>query len=244
MFRFFKWLFGSKKSSPSDDKEVPAPSFEDIQQKKPKTLKNTEIRFLKNLLEQSIIKITEVREALKKLKHQIQSNEESIFDYTRKAVALIEKTNNTLSTADAEHLAAQALFRADELTKEKATNILKAQELETENTQLNDKIKTLRALITAWGKDAPLKKPYYEARPPKINENLASIDYANNAAIFKAMIERVEKATDAQEENVAEKLQNLLQNNPQLDELKRKIGLLPSAPDEQNSDTPPKDNPQ
>lgn len=235
MFGFFKRLFrigAAEAHSALDKLENP--------------IKMTEqsLRELRTDLDNSLKGLAEVKAIAIRTTREVETHKQTADDYEKKAMALLKKGQaGQMPAAEAERLATEALARREDSLKLHATAVQNKQKYDTMVSNLESKIQQLKSQISKWESELKTMKARdtVSKATGKINQQLANIDSSGTLAQLEKMKERieqqealaeaygdianVEKSVDAEIDKALDS--RTLNAETSLDDLKRKMGILP-----------------
>ena len=205
------------------------------------------IRDLKNDLGEAMTSLAQVKASALRLKKDGEDQLKAAADYERKAMLLLQKMQSgTLDPAQAESLAAEALQRKEEASTRGASLAADYERQKQMADQLQGKIETLKQTTRQYENELITLRARSRTASSmrKINQQMAKVDSSGTLAMLERMKNKVEE-----EETLAEAYGELGGSDTSLDsqidqallsggpapgsdavlELKRKMGLLPSA---------------
>lgn len=207
------------------------------------------IRDLKKDLDESLKSLAEVKAIHIRSKREMQVHKQTSDDYEKKAMALLKRGQaGQMDAAEAERLAAEALARREETMKLYQVSAQNAQKYGEMVDKMQGKIRQLKSQVSKWENELRT----LEARDKvskatgKLNKQMSNIDSSGTLAMLEKMktkVEEQEALSDAYgemaevEKSVDDEINKAL-NDPTitasaaLDDLKRKMGMLPAATDE------------
>lgn len=207
------------------------------------------IRDLKKDLDESLKSLAEVKAIHIRSKREMQVHKQTSDDYEKKAMALLKRGQaGQMDAAEAERLAAEALARREETMKTYQVSAQNAQKYGEMVDKMQGKIRQLKSQVSKWENELRT----LEARDKvskatgKLNKQMSNIDSSGTLSMLEKMktkVEEQEALSDAYgemadvEKSVDDEINKAL-NDPTitagaaLDELKRKMGMLPAATEE------------
>jgi len=200
------------------------------------------IRDLKKDLDESLKSLAEVKAIHIRSKREMQAHKQTSDDYEKKAMALLKR--GQAGQMDA----AEALARREETMKTYQVSAQNAKKYGEMVDKMQGKIRQLKSQVSKWENELRT----LEARDKvskatgKLNKQMSNIDSSGTLSMLEKMktkVEEQEALSDAYgemadvEKSVDDEINKAL-NDPTitagaaLDDLKRKMGMLPAAPEE------------
>ena len=199
------------------------------------------IRDLKNDLSNAMTSLAEVKGQGIRLRKQASDGKKAAADYERKAMALLQKAQNSdIDPAEADRLAAEALARKEENVNRAATLSQNAKQQEEMAAQLQTQVDKLKSSIAGYENELVTLRARARtaAATKKINKQLAKVDSNGTLAMLERMKERVEEdeslsqaygevadASKSVDEEIDAALQEKNPGSDKLAELKSKMGI-------------------
>ena len=199
------------------------------------------IRDLKNDLSNAMTSLAEVKGQGIRLRKQASDGKKAAADYERKAMALLQKAQNSdIDPAEADRLAAEALARKEENVNRSATLSQNAKQQEEMAAQLQTQVDKLKSSIAGYENELVTLRARARtaAATKKINKQLAKVDSNGTLAMLERMKERVEEdeslsqaygevadASKSVDEEIDAALQEKNTGSDKLAELKSKMGI-------------------
>ncbi len=199
------------------------------------------IRDLKNDLSNAMTSLAEVKGQGIRLRKQASDGKKAAADYERKAMALLQKAQNSdIDSAEADRLAAEALARKEENVNRSATLSQNAKQQEEMAAQLQTQVDKLKSSIAGYENELVTLRARARtaAATKKINKQLAKVDSNGTLAMLERMKERVEEdeslsqaygevadASKSVDEEIDAALQEKNTGSDKLAELKSKMGI-------------------
>ncbi len=199
------------------------------------------IRDLKNDLSNAMTSLAEVKGQGIRLRKQASDGKNAAADYERKAMALLQKAQNSdIDPAEADRLAAEALARKEENVNRAATLSQNAKQQEEMAAQLQTQVDKLKSSIAGYENELVTLRARARtaAATKKINKQLAKVDSNGTLAMLERMKERVEEdeslsqaygevadASKSVDEEIDAALQEKNTGSDKLAELKSKMGI-------------------
>ena len=199
------------------------------------------IRDLKNDLSNAMTSLAEVKGQGIRLRKQASDGKKAAADYERKAMALLQKAQNSdIDSAEADRLAAEALARKEENVNRAATLSQNAKQQEEMAAQLQTQVDKLKSSIAGYENELVTLRARARtaAATKKINKQLAKVDSNGTLAMLERMKERVEEdeslsqaygevadASKSVDEEIDAALQEKNTGSDKLAELKSKMGI-------------------
>lgn len=202
------------------------------------------LRELKTDLDKSLQSLAEVKAIAIRTGREVETHKQTADDYEKKAMALLKRgQTGQVPAAEAERLATEALARREDSLKLYNTSVQNKQKYDAMVSNLETKIQQLKSQIGKWESELKTMKARntVSQATTKINKQLANIDSSGTLAQLEKMKERieqqeamaeaygdmanVEKSVDAEIDKVLDS--RTLNAESSLEELKRKMGILP-----------------
>jgi phage shock protein A len=174
------------------------------------------IRDLKKDLNAAMTSLAEVKGLGIRLRKQAADNKKAAANYERKAMLLLQKTQNgELDETEADRLAAEALNRKDESASRAATLAEDAKQQEAMAAQLQTQVEKLKSALAGYENDLVTLRARARtaAAAKKINRQLTKVDSTGTMAMLERMKERVEE-----DESLAQAYGELADSSKTVDE--------------------------
>ncbi len=216
----------------------------------PQKMLDQGLRELKQKLQDSIEKLAEVKAVAIRTKREAERYKEDAQNYEAKAMELLKRAQSgALDPQEADRLATAALERREQALKNYEQTIKNYQIYETQVQKLEASIKELKNQITKWENEARILKARAKVSEAtqNVNKALADIDTSSTVALLERMKEKVE-TQEALAESYAEladvnktvddEIDKVLgdtsfASSKALEDLKKKMGMLPSGGNKQ-----------
>ncbi len=223
-------------------------SFESIQQKNPTKLTEAEFKFVRNLLDDKIKSLAEVKAISIRTNRAIQVDTEAIAEYEKQIEGLQKHAESgQLPAADAERFIAEARQRQEELQKRIDTQTPANQKYAAMVSNLEISIREIKSIVNGYLDEARTfrnpARPYVDAtqRIDKTNDG-SHIDSSSTLQMLdkmRAKLEAKEIAAAAEKEKQEKEAENQTAENEKnaaamLDKLKASI-----AKKTESNDNPP-----
>lgn len=203
------------------------------------------IRDLKVDLDKSLKSLAEVKAIAIRTNREVQTQKQEADDYEKKAMALLRRgQSGHMEMADAERLAAEALARREEKMKQYQVSAANKKKYDGMVANMEGKIRKLKSQIAKWENELRTleARSKVAGATEKLNKQLSNIDSSGTVAMLERMRDKVEeKETLAEaygemadiDKDIDSEIDRALDDptlgaQSALDEMKRKMGLLPS----------------
>jgi len=160
------------------------------------------IRDLKKDLQASMQSLAEVKAIQIRSRREMQEKKEQAATYEKKAMLLLQKTQNgTLDAAEGDRLAGEALARKEAASSQAVSTASDLQKNEVMVAQLEANVKNLKSKISTWESELATltARAKVAGATRKLNQQLANVDSSGTLAMLEKM-----KAKVSEEEALAE----------------------------------------
>ncbi len=174
------------------------------------------IRDLKKDLDNSLKALAEVKVISIRSKQEMSDNQERAKSFENKAILLLKRAQEgQLDSAEADRLATEALNKKEEAVKAAAISKENYLKLETQISQLNQNVNTLKSKISHYENELKMLKARAKVSKAtvKLNKSMANIDSSGTISMLEKMKEKV-----AEEEALAEAYGDIANTNKSLDD--------------------------
>jgi phage shock protein A len=154
------------------------------------------IRDLKKDLNAAMMSLAEVKSLAIRLRKQVEDNKKASADYERKAMLLLQKSQNGgMDGAEADRLATESLSRKEEADNRVTQLGQSAVQQENMASQLQSQVEKLKSTVTTHENELITLRARARtaAATKKINKQLAKVDSSGTIAMLERMKERVEE---------------------------------------------------
>lgn len=200
------------------------------------------IRDLKNDLSKSLEALAQVKAAAIRARTEERQHNTKAEDYQNKAMAILQKAQSgSITEADADRLAGEALAKQEELKSMAANAKQEQQHLEKSISELEHNVQKLKSTISSYENELKTLKSRVKVSKAKgkLNKQMAQIDSTGTVSMLERMRDKVntEEAladaygdiatsnTSVEDEinKAADMTSNTAKNR--LDELKKQMGI-------------------
>ncbi len=223
----------------------------------PQKMLDQGIRELKEKLQKSIEALAEVKALAIRTKNEALRYKAQADSYEKKAMDLISRAKiGAIAPEEADRLATAALQKREEFLNNYQQVWASYQTYQKQVDKLEASVKNLKTQISKWENEARLLKARAKVSEAtkNVNKQLANIDASGTIAMLERMKEKVEtqealaesyselaEANTSVDDEIDKALEaTSFSANAALEELKRKMGVLPS--DTNKQELPPKND--
>ncbi|MBL4708598.1 MAG: PspA/IM30 family protein [Flavobacteriales bacterium] len=174
------------------------------------------IRDMKKDLEGSLTALAEVKALEIRSRNEISQEREKAVDYEKKAMLLLQKSENGQITADeADRLAGEALNKKAECEANVERTSKDQIQFEGNVKKLEENVKVLRTKISSWDNELKTLKARVKVATAtkKLNKQMASIDSTDTISMLERMKDKVQ-----QEEALSEAYGSIANESRSLDD--------------------------
>lgn len=200
------------------------------------------IRDLKNDLSKSLEALAQVKAAAIRARTEERQHNTKAEDYQNKAMAILQKAQSgSITEADADRLAGEALAKQDELKSMAANAKQEQQHLEKSITELEHNVQKLKSTISSYENELKTLKSRVKVSKAKgkLNKQMAKIDSTGTVSMLERMRDKVNSeealaeaygdiaTSNTSVEDEINKAADLTDNTTKnrLDELKKQMGI-------------------